>query len=86
MKYEIDLNINPSDVVDALAECERESGARRGIYKRWVEAGKITVSVANERQLRIDNAAKILKQVVGTMRMPYQASLDFSGPQSGAQG
>jgi len=79
MKYEIDLNMNPSDVVDALAECEREAGVRRGVYKHWVESGKLAGSVADERQRRMDNAAKILKQCVNTMRMPYQPGLDFSG-------
>ena len=79
MKYEIDLNMNPSEVVDALAECEREAGVRRGVYKRWIVAGKITASVADERQRRIDYAVKVLKQCVTTMRMPYQPGLDFSG-------
>lgn len=79
MKYEIDLNITPSQVVEALAEIEREAGVRRGVYPRWIATGKLTGSVAAERQHRIDDAAKILKQVVHTLRVPYQPGLDFSG-------
>ena len=76
-KYEIDINVEPSAVMQALAECERESGARRGIYKNWVAKGQITQSLAAERQHRIDLAARILKQVVTSMHQPYQQGLDF---------
>lgn len=78
MKYEIDLNITPAQVVEALEEIEREAGVRRGVYPRWIATGKITASVADERQRRMGNAAKILKQVVNTLRVPYQPGLDFS--------
>lgn len=78
MKYEIELTAEPSDVMQALAECEREAGARRGIYKRWVADGKITASLAAERQHRIEMAARILKQVASTMTQPYQELLNFA--------
>ena len=79
MKYEIDLDVSPSDVMQALQECERESGARVGIYKRWIDSGKITASLAHERQHRIDLAVRVLKQVTTTMKAPYQELLDFTG-------
>lgn len=76
--YIATLKIAPSKIVDALAECEREAGARRGIYKRWIANGKIAISLANERQQRMDDAVTTLKQVVNSLAQPYQPSLDFS--------
>ena len=49
------------------------------MYPRWIAAGTLSASLAYERQHRIDDAAKILKQVVLTLRVPYQPGLDFSG-------
>lgn len=76
-KYRVDIEVDHAEVVDALAECEREAGARKAIYARWVAAGKMTQSLAAERQHRMEAAARLLKRVATSMTLPYQRKLEL---------
>jgi hypothetical protein len=78
-KYDITINMEPADVMAALKEVSRELGVRKGVYPRWIAAGKLTQSLAAERILHLEIAESILKGVVNSMLQPYQAKLDFSG-------
>ena len=60
-------------VVEALKECEREAGTRRGIYPRWIREGRINAGVAYERQRAMDAAAR-----VGTASPSSPCSADAS--------
>lgn len=33
-KFRVDIEVDHAEVVDALAECEREAGVRRRVYPR----------------------------------------------------
>jgi hypothetical protein len=77
--YTVEVELDIEAVVEALKECEREAGTRRGIYPRWIREGRINAGVAYERQRAMDAAARVLKQVATSMKRPYQPGLDFAG-------
>ena len=75
--YTVEVELDIEAVVEALKECEREAGTRRGIYPRWIREGRINAGVAYERQRAMDAAARVLKQIATSMRRPYQPRLDL---------
>ena len=83
--YTVEVELDIEAVVEALKECEREAGTRRGIYPRWIREGRINAGVAYERQRAMDAAAAILKRVATSMRQPYQPRLNLFARTEDAQ-
>ena len=72
--YTVEVELDIEAVVEALKECEREAGTRRGIYPRWIREGRINAGVAYERQRAMDAAARVLKQIVDPPDPPPRPS------------
>ena len=83
--YTVEVALEIEAVVEALKECEREAGVRRGIYPRWIREGRINAGVAYERQRGMDLAVRLLNQVPTSMRQPYQPRLNLFARTEDAQ-
>jgi hypothetical protein len=82
-KYDVCIDVDPADVVEALKEVSRELGVRKGVYPKWIAGGKLTQSLAAERIHRMERAERVLNQVINSMHQPFQMGLDFSGKAEG---
>ena len=54
---------------DALAELKRELGMRKGVYPRWVSAGRMTTDEAARRLRNLERAISDLEAHYGNGRL-----------------
>ncbi len=79
--YTIELAVTPTVLQEALKEVERETGVRTALYPSWVQTGRLSRFVADDRLRRMRLAGDILRHALHTLRAggPVQDTLDFAG-------